>query len=154
MSHRSQIRWNFWNRSRNEDAQNFWFSAKNDHFSYFWFSNFFSGGIKKLYLKTHLHTVKISFAEYTETLGIAKKWLFWPNFLFFFRLTSFLNRFQKFQRIWVLWRKDFFHTKIEKKFWDLTHPNGYLAVRNMEKFLAFFANLVPRSTRFARSNLD
>ena len=55
--------------------------------------------------------------------GIAKKWLFWPNFLFF-RLTSFLNRFQKFQLIWALWRKDFFQTQLEKKFWDLTHPIG------------------------------
>ena len=99
-----------------------WFSAKNDHFRYFWFSNFFFAGIKKLCIKIHSHTIKIFLAEYTETLRIAKKWLFWPNFLFC-RSTLFLNRFQKFQRIWDLWKKDFFHTKLEKKFWDSTQPN-------------------------------
>ena len=105
----------------------FWFLAKNDHFTYFWFSNFFIEGIKKLYLKTHLHTVKNFLAEYIETPGIAKKRLFWPNFLFC-RLTSFLNRFQKFQRILDLWRKDFFHTTLDKNFFEIWLTLVYLAV--------------------------
>ena len=100
----------------------FRFSSENGHFWYIWLSNLFIAVMEELYIKIHLHTTKISFAEYNETPGIAKKWLFWPNFLFY-RLTSFLNRFQKFQRIWDLWRKDFFHTKLEKRFWDMTHPS-------------------------------
>ena len=39
----------------------FWFSAKNAHFWHFWFSNFFTAGIKELYIKIHLHTIKIFF---------------------------------------------------------------------------------------------
>ena len=83
------------------------FSAKNDHLWYFWFSNFFKTGIEELYIKIHTDR--------------PKKWLFWPNFQGHFA-TQFLNRFQKFQRIWDLWRKEFFHTKLKKFFLRFDSP--------------------------------
>ena len=124
MPHRSQIRWNFWNMLRNEDAKKVLIFGQKWPFLVLLIFEFFHSRYWRTLHKSSFAHNRNFFAEYAETPGNAKKWLFWPNFLDFCA-TSFFNRFQKFQRIEDLWRKDFFHTKLGKKIWDLTHPNLY-----------------------------
>ena len=117
----SQIRWNFWNRLRNEDLKEVLiFGQKWPFFVLFVFNFFHRRYQETLHKKLFANNQNYFSCVYWDAKK-CQKMAFLTKFSFY-RLTSFLNRFQKFQRIWDLRRKDFFHTKLETRFWDLTHP--------------------------------
>ena len=115
MSNRSQIRWNFWNRLKNEDGREVLVFGQKWPFLVLLIFEFFHRRYHgTLHKNSFSHNQNFFCWVYWDAQN-CQKMAFLTKFSFQCA-TSFLNRFQKFQQIWDLWRKDFFHTKLEKKF--------------------------------------